>query len=585
MKTIIVAVNSKYIHSSLAPWYLKASCKNNCGTIKVMEFTINDDPESVLSRIYAEGCDVAAFSCYIWNIIFVLRVAENLKKVLPAIKIVLGGPEVSYDSEQVLKLHPFVDFVISGEGESAFNALLRFLNGRDQQLSGIKGLSFREDGRIIVSNSFPLENNLDLIPSPYDEEMLFCVGNRIVYFESSRGCPFSCSYCISSTFEGVRYFSMDRVKADLRFLLTAGVRLVKFVDRTFNCNRERAKAIFKFIIDNAGNTVFHFEVAADLFDEETIEILSMAPKGLIQLEIGIQSTNEASLEAVKRKTNINKVLYYVKRLKELGNIHVHVDLIAGLPSEDYSSFRNSFNDVYNLYPHQLQLGFLKMLKGSAIREECLKYGYKYREYPPYEVLGNEFLSFGEIVKLKRIEEVLERYYNSARFKKSLKYIINGFFASPFDFFEELSFFYLNEGCFERSISSRELYTILIKFIGESNKKIDLTILKELLKFDFLVSDNTNNLPLGIERTYKDSFKTKCFEFLKSEDNIAKFLPQFCGEPPKKVYNRVHFELFTYDIAENDETPPKKDTVILFNYSEKDRVTGHYSFIKIQLPSD
>ena len=583
MKTIIIAVNSKYIHSSLAPWYLKAACKSNCGTIKVMEFTINDNPDSVLSRIYAEGCDIAAFSCYIWNINFILKVAENLKKILPNIKIVLGGPEVSYDPKQVLELHPFVDFVIFGEGESAFNELLGFLNGVGKELYDIKGLSYREDGRITVSKIFPLEQDLDSIPSPYNNEMLSCIGNRIVYFESSRGCPFSCSYCISSTFEGVRYFSLDRVKKDLRFLMAAGVKLVKFVDRTFNCNKDRAKSIFEFIINNAGNTVFHFEAAADLFDEETIEILSRAPKGLIQFEIGIQSTNEVTLEAVKRKTNIKKVLYYVKRLMELGNIHIHVDLIAGLPFEDYSSFRKSFNDVYNLFPHQLQLGFLKMLKGSAIRNESLKYGYKFREYPPYEILGNEFLSYEDIVKLKRIEEVLERYYNSARFERSLKYIINGFFDSPFEFFEEFSLFYLKEGCFERSISSRELYTILLKFIAESNRKVDLTLLNELLKFDFLISDNTNNLPVGIERIFKESFKIKCFEFLKTSDNIAKFLPDFCGEPPKKIFNRVHFELFRYDITENVSIPTKKDTVILFNYSEKNPITEHYSYIKIQLP--
>ncbi len=583
MKTIIIAVNSKYIHSSLAPWYLKAACKSNCGTIKVMEFTINDNPDSVLSRIYAEGCDIAAFSCYIWNINFILKVAENLKKILPNIKIVLGGPEVSYDPQQVLELHPFVDFVIFGEGESAFNELLGFLNGVGKELYDIKGLSYREDGRITVSKIFPLEQDLDSIPSPYNNEMLSCIGNRIVYFESSRGCPFSCSYCISSTFEGVRYFSLDRVKKDLRFLMAAGVKLVKFVDRTFNCNKDRAKSIFEFIINNARNTVFHFEAAADLFDEEIIEILSRAPKGLIQFEIGIQSTNEVTLEAVKRKTNIKKVLYYVKRLMELGNIHIHVDLIAGLPFEDYSSFRKSFNDVYNLFPHQLQLGFLKMLKGSAIRNESLKYGYKFREYPPYEILGNEFLSYEDIVKLKRIEEVLERYYNSARFERSLKYIINGFFDSPFEFFEEFSLFYLKEGCFERSISSRELYTILLKFIAESNRKVDLTLLNELLKFDFLISDNTNNLPVGIERIFKESFKTKCFEFLKTSDNIAKFLPDFCGEPPKKIFNRVHFELFRYDITENVSIPTKKDTVILFNYSEKNPITEHYSYIKIQLP--
>lgn len=583
MKTIIIAVNSKYIHSSLAAWYLKASCDKECGEVVVMEFTINDNLESVLSRIYAQGCNVAAFSCYIWNIGFVLKLAENLKKVLPGVKIILGGPEVSFGSEDILRSNWFVDYIIAGEGEDTFGLLLHSFIDEGINTSAIEGLTGRNDGEIHGTASFPLVRELDTISSPYTKEMLQAIGNRIVYFESSRGCPFSCSYCISSTFGGVRYFSMDRVKSDLLILLSAGVRLVKFVDRTFNCNRQRAKEIFSFIIENAMGTSFHFEAAADLFDEEMFDILSGAPKGLIQLEIGIQSTNEASLEAVKRKTDIKKVFYSIKRLKESGNMHIHVDLIAGLPLEDYKSFMNSFNEAYGLYPHQLQLGFLKLLKGSGLRHEYQKYGYKFRQYPPYEILANDYLSFGDIIKLKKVEELLERYYNSTRFQRTLKFLIEGFFPSPAAFFEELSWYYEDEGYYERAVSSRELYTILLNFVPRLKVKVDIVLFNELLKFDFLVSDNTNNLPKGLERLYSNDFKARCFEFLKSQENIESFLPEFSGVPPKKIYNEVHFEVFRFNVAVDAGTMEEEDTVILFNYSQKDSITGHYRFDKIQLP--
>ncbi|HOM02557.1 MAG TPA: B12-binding domain-containing radical SAM protein [Acetivibrio sp.] len=583
MKTRIIGVNSKYIHSSLAAWYLKASCDKECGEVRVMEFTINDNPEYVLSRIYTEGCDVAAFSCYIWNIGFVLKLAENLKMVLPEVKIILGGPEVSFDPEDILRSNWFVDYVMSGEGEGAFGLLLRSFIDEGVNLDGIEGLSYRKDGKIHGLTSFRQVKELDTIPSPYTQEMLEAVGNRIIYFESSRGCPFSCSYCISSTFDGVRYFSLDRVKSDLLTLINAKVRLVKFVDRTFNCNRQRAKEIFTFIIENARETSFHFEAAADLFDEEMFDILSRAPKGLIQFEIGIQSTNEEALEAVRRKTDIKKVLCNIKRLKELGNMHIHVDLIAGLPFEDYNSFINSFNEAYELYPHQLQLGFLKLLKGSGIRREHQKYGYKFRQYPPYEILSNAYLSFGDIVKLKKMEELLERYYNSGRFQKTLKYLIGGFFPSPAAFFEEFSKYYEKAGNYERSISARELYTILLDFISSLELKVDLVLLNELLKFDFLVSDNTNNLPKGVERLYIDNFSTRCFEFLKNTENVESLLPEFSGVPAKKIYNKVHFEAFRFNVAADTLATEKEDTVILFDYSQKDSITGHYRFYRVELP--
>ncbi|HHV28929.1 MAG TPA: B12-binding domain-containing radical SAM protein [Clostridium sp.] len=583
MKTIIIGINSKYIHSSLAAWYLKASCDKQCGEVRVMEFTINDNPESVLSRIYTEGCDVAAFSCYIWNIGFVLKLAENLKRVLPDVKIILGGPEVSFGPEEILHSNWFVDYIMAGEGEGAFGLLLRSFTDEGVDLDAIEGLSYRKDGEIHGSTTFRLVRELDTIPSPYTEEMLGAVGSRLMYFESSRGCPFSCSYCISSTFDGVRYFSMDRVKSDLLTLINAKVKLVKFVDRTFNCNRERAKEIFSFIIENSKGTSFHFEAAADLFDEEMFDILSRAPKGLIQFEIGIQSTNEGALEAVRRKTDIKKVFHSIKRLKEYGNMHIHADLIAGLPLEDYNSFMNSFNEVYELYPHQLQLGFLKLLKGSSIRHEYRKHGYKFRQYPPYEILANNYLSFGDIIGLKRIEELLERYYNSARFQRTLKYLIEVFFPSPAAFFEEFSRYYDKAGYYERSISARELYTILLDFASSLKLKVDLIMLNEILKFDFLVSDNTNNLPKGLERIYIDNFRARCFEFLKSKANIENFLPKFSSIPPKKIFNEVHFEAFRFNVADDTGIMDKEDTVILIDYSQKDSITGHYRYYRIQLP--
>lgn len=582
MKTVIVAVNSKYVHSSLAPWYLKASCDAGCGDVKVMEFTINESPDVVLTRIYKEDCDVAAFSCYIWNIEFVHKICGNLKKVSPNIKIIYGGPEVSYCPQAILRGNSFVDYVISGEAEITFNDLLLFLNKGIGKLSNVKGLSYKKNGEIIESDSFSLVDNLDLISSPYTKEMLSFVGSRIIYFESSRGCPFSCSYCISSTFEGIRYFSMARVKSELKWLMSKGIKLIKFVDRTFNCNKERAKDIFKFIIDNVQQTMFHFEIAADLLDEEMLELLSRAPKGLIQFEIGVQSTNQDTLAAVRRKTKLKEVLYYVNRLVEMGNIHIHVDLIAGLPLEGYDSFKSSFDDVFGLKAHNLQMGFLKMLKGSSIRKESALYGYRFRDYPPYEVLGNKSISFREMTRLKEIEEVLERYHNSSRFIKTLEYVIENYFSSPFVFFETLAQFYLNEGCFERSVSGRGLYTIFLRFLSNLENGADIGLINELLKFDFLASNNTNNLPDGIERIYSKNFRGRCFEFLKYQENVEKYLPKFSGMTPKKIFTKIHFELFNHNVLDNGRILSGDNMVIMFNYDNYDKVLGHYEFAEVIL---
>jgi len=581
MKTLIVSLNSKYIHSSLAAWYLKAYCEDCCDDVKVLESTINDSPDSVLSAIYLEKADVVGFSCYIWNIEAVLKLAGNLKKVSPDVRILLGGPEVSFDAKKMMEENGFIDFIISGEGEIPFRKLLEQLASGVWKPDEIDGLTYRDSGRIISNKPGSWIENLDSIPSPYTDEMLDAVGKRIMYFEASRGCPFSCAYCLSSTFEGVRNFSMERVKEDLKKLMKAGVKLVKFVDRTFNCNRKRAKEIFRFIIKESEDTVFHFEAAADLFDDEMIEILSQAPPGRIQFEIGVQTTNAVTLELIDRKTNLDIVFDNVRKLRALGNIHIHLDLIAGLPKEDFRSFMCSFDDVYRLKPHQLQLGFLKMLKGSGIRQNAGKYGYGYRDYPPYEVLYSDSMSFDEILVLKGIEDLVDRYYNSGRFQVSLEYLTETCYSSPFSFYWEFYNFCRDEGYAGKALSGRDTYTVLLEFLRKVLPQEKVELLKDLMKLDYLSSDNSNNLPEGIEREIQPGFKERCFEFLKDEGNLKKYLPELFDMPAKQIYKQVHFETFRHDVVQGIKAGSfeRKRTVVLFKYYERDRVTGQYRYIR------
>ncbi|MDQ2085686.1 B12-binding domain-containing radical SAM protein [Herbivorax sp. ANBcel31] len=579
MKVLLTAINAKYIHSALAPWYLWASCKDYFDDIEVKEFSINENLEDILGNIYFKKCDVVAFSCYIWNIEHVLKTSANLKKIAPDIKIVLGGPEVSHNAEGILNNNKYIDYIISGEGEFSFRQLLQFFEHKNINIDDIKGIAYRKNKKVVSGEEPALIENLDDIPTVYTKEMIESVKDKIIYYESSRGCPFSCSYCISSTFKGVRYFSMDRVKKELKTLLDEEVKLVKFVDRTFNCNKKRVMEIFKFVIENSVNTCFHFEAAGDLFDSDMLELLSKAPEGIIQFEIGVQSTNEPTLQEIDRRTNTEKVFYYAKKLIDLGNIHVHLDLIAGLPYENYSSFKNSFDEVYNLKPHKLQLGFLKMLKGSEIRKNSESHHYLYREYPPYEVLQNKYLSFEEIFKLKKIEKLVDRYYNSGRFCKSVDYIIKNYFSSPFEFYEDLASFYEKEGYFNRSISSRELYTILLKFIDVLS--IDKEIISELMKFDFLTSHKNTNIPEGIEKIHMPKLRGKVSEFLKNKENVNKYLPEYLGASVKKIIKNIHFEPFRLDVTNKFERKENLE-IILFNYNKKSKVLGLFEFKKIDL---
>ncbi|MBZ4647477.1 MAG: B12-binding radical protein [Clostridia bacterium] len=567
MKVLLTTLNAKYIHSSLALRYLEKYCQNGNYEMVVEEYTINDHLDSITANIYKTGTDIIAFSCYIWNISMILEIADRLKKVKPDSIIILGGPEVSYDAGEILSKHTFIDYIIVGEGEETLKGLLEYLTNGQQPLENMKGIVYRDAYKnIIINESRPLICDLDKIPSPYSERDISKLTGKIVYYETSRGCPFNCSYCLSSTIHGVRYFSMDRVKSDLLFLIKNDVKQVKLVDRTFNCDKDRTMELFKFLVENQKNTSFHFEIAADLLDDKMIEYLAGIPKGLFQFEIGVQSTNLNTISAIDRKTNFEKLVANVKKLRRADNIHLHLDLIAGLPEEDYQSFIRSFDDVYRLSPHVLQMGFLKLLKGSKIRQQAGEYEYQHTTLPPYEVLRNKWIGYGEILKLKGVEDVLEKYHNSKVFEKSLGYILKRFYKSPFKFFEDLSEYFAQEGMDRLAHSRKALYDILFEFY---NKKfgIEVDIFSQYLKFDLFYHQKGIQPPYWAKSKDIPDFKEKCFNFLKNEENVRKFLPQYIEIPPKKIIKEVDFHVFDFDVLADifNDRPAKQETVVLYDY--------------------
>ncbi len=473
-KILLCALNSKFIHSCLAVYSLKKyAVSHGCDKEKILikEFTINDTLDYILEGIFSAKADTVAFSVYIWNVEYVSRLCKILKKVSPETIIILGGPEVTY-----IEKHPFFseedfDFILRGEGEKSFYNLIT--------------TGEAEDGKI---------TDLDEIPFPYDEENIHLFRNRIVYYESSRGCPFSCAYCLSSAEKGVRSLSLERVKSDLEFFAEHGVKQVKFVDRTFNCNKERAYEIWQFIIINFSHTDmnFHFEIAADLLDEELMRILKFAPDGLIQLEIGIQSTDEETLRTSCRKTDTKKVLSNTKKLIEMGSINIHTDLIAGLPGESLEKFKKSFNDVYPLESHQLQLGFLKILYGTKMEEISKDFDFIFSPFPPYEILSNQDLSHEDILFLKKFEDVFEKIYNSQRFMLTLKEL-EKFFENPFEMFEKITEFFDEKNLSFVSVSTREIYNTLHRFFKEKLSK-DTKNFDEQLLCDFYFSEKSELVP-------------------------------------------------------------------------------------------
>ncbi len=463
MKILLTTLNSKYIHSNLALRYLYASAETSRHAIDIQEFTINNEEDYIFTELLRRNYDVICFSCYIWNVEKILYLAENLKKARPETRVLLGGPEVSYDVVPFMSRHKFIDFIIAGEGEATFSELAEELLSDMPEFERIRGLTYRQEGKIFVNPPAP-PISFELIPFPYLN--LVCESDKIMYYESSRGCPFQCEYCLSSLERKVRTLSMERVKSDLSYFIYKNVKQVKFIDRTFNWDKKRCYEIMNYLIlsDN-GITNFHFELCGDLIDENLLQLLSVVRSGLFQFEIGIQSTNDKTLRACNRNSNFQKLSENVKQLRAFDNIHLHLDLIAGLPYEDYLSFRKSFNDVYALKGHALQLGFLKLLKGAPIREQVEEHGYIYRSKAPYEVIANKYIPASDLIRLKKIENLLDLYYNRRGFRQTLDFAIENLAETPFDFYEELADYYYLKGFQHRSHKKEDVYRIFLLYAG------------------------------------------------------------------------------------------------------------------------
>lgn len=571
MKALLCGINAKYIHTNLAIRQIKGYVEENSDySVGIIEFTINNYIGEMLKGFYEEKPDVLGFSCYLWNIEIVEKLTFLLKKLLPDLIIILGGPEVTYNPSEVLSRCP-CDFVISGEGEETFCELLSCIeNGGAENVAGI---SFRENGEVIT-NSKCSALDMARLPFPYDN--FSEIENKICYYEASRGCPFSCKYCLSSIEKGVRFAPLEKVFSELKIFLDNKVSQVKFVDRTFNCRKDYAMAIIDFLIKNDnGITNFHFEVAAELLDDEIITLLSTARKGLFQLEIGVQSTNSDTLDAIARKSSFEWLSSCVKKLKQADNIHLHLDLITGLPLEDLNSFKKSFDDVYGLLPHQLQLGFLKILKGSGMEKMCAEYGVEYSPFPPYEVLKTHCLSYDDVLTLKDVEEAVEIFYNTNRYCHAVGYLLN-FFDSSFGFYLALANFKKERNILSLVHNKQTSYAFLALFAKEKLPKCDSEVFLNVLLFDFLLHEKPRSIPDWAEKP-KYAIKDAAYSFIVRENAALLLLPEYSDCEPKQLAKLVHIEKFSV----NPLTLEKTETTLLFNYRARN-LRGNAKAIPIEL---
>ena len=541
MKILLVACNAKYIHSNLAVYDLQAYASDYADHIVLKEYTINQQKDDIMRDIYLEHPDVVCVSCYIWNLSFVKELMADLIKILPGADFWAGGPEVSYDAEKFLTENSEFKGVMVGEGEETFKELAgHYVEKNPQNMKNMTGICYR-DGDQIIHNGWRQIMDLSSIPFIYKDLSEF--KNRIIYYESSRGCPFSCSYCLSSIDKKLRFRDTETVKKELQFFIDNKVPQVKFVDRTFNCKHDHAMAIWKYINEHDnGVTNFHFEISADLLREEELQEMSTMRPGLIQLEIGVQSTNPDTIKAIHRTMDFEKLKGIVDRIHSFGNIHQHLDLIAGLPYEDYDSFRHSFNDVYALKPQQLQLGFLKVLKGSHMMEMCKEYGIVYKTQEPYEVLSTKWLDYDHVLKLKTVENMVEVYYNSGQFQNTLEYL-EKFFPDAFSIYERLGSFYMEKGYGDVSHTRMRRYEILLEFL-EDVPEISMDQVKDQMVYDLYLRENLKSRP-GFARDQKP-FERQIWDFRKRE----------------KVAKNAHVEVFA------------DGTVLLFNYADRDPLTNN-----------
>lgn len=575
MKIILTAVNAKYIHSNLAVYTLQSSAEKAGVFPEIREFTINQSKDSMLRSLFLARADVVCVSCYIWNISIVEDLITEYHKISPKTKIWLGGPEVSYHAEEMLEQYPFLAGIMKGEGEVTFREIAVYYQNQENGMEGktleeIHGITYRDADGAVKSNPWRPVMDLSEVDFPYANLKKF--ENRIIYYESSRGCPFSCSYCLSSIDKRLRFRNLDLVKKELAFFLEQKVPQVKFVDRTFNCKKDHAMAIWKFIAEHDnGVTNFHFEIAADLITEEELELLNTLRPGLVQLEIGVQSTNPQTIEAIHRKMDFGKVTEIVNRIAKGRNIHQHLDLIAGLPYEDYASFRRSFADVYALRPQQLQLGFLKVLRGSFMYEHTKEYDCHYQEREPYEVLYTKWLPYDDVLKLKDVEEMVEVYYNSGQFVHTLP-MIERLYENPFDFFQELGDFYRAKGYSEAAHNRIQRYEILLEFLRDE-KQQDEAFFRQMMVLDLYARENMKTRP----HFAKDpsEWKNESRDFYQKEAETRTLLPSYTTYDWKQLQRMTHVEVFDYDVLGNGE---KARTILLFDYQKRDPLTGNAEMI-------
>ena len=577
MKFLLTAVNAKYIHSNPAIYSLRAYAGAAYEQhIELAEYTINHSLQSILTGIYEKKPDVIGFSCYIWNIRMIEELLEELPKIMPRVPIWVGGPEVTYRAAEFLEQHPSVQGVMVGEGEATFLEVLRYYLEEPISLSQIAGIVYRDEKGRIIQNEPRELTNLDRLPFLYHNLEPFT--NRIIYYETGRGCPYRCSYCLSSIDKTVRLRSFSVVREELQFFLDHQVTQVKFVDRTFNCNRKHAMDIWQYLIEHDnGVTNFHFEIEADILSEEELVLLAKARPGLFQMEIGVQTANPETLHEIRRTARLDRIEHAVAQLKRAGNIHVHLDLIAGLPFEDYESFGHSFDTVYAMEPEQLQLGFLKVLWGSYMQEKAKDYELKYLTTAPYEVLSTKWLSYGDVVRLKRVEEMVELYYNSNQFTTTLP-LLEAFFARPFAMYQALADFYEDNGYFVTTPSRIYRYQVLLDFILSIASGEHLAYFKEALTYDIYLRENAKSRPDFAPDLQE--YKNVITDFYREEAENHRFLPESSQYDARQLQRMTHLEVLQYPVFSKEKMAELKNGLwekeesyfVLFDYASRNPLT-------------
>ncbi|MEK4244856.1 B12-binding domain-containing radical SAM protein [Psychrobacillus sp. FSL K6-2684] len=577
MNIILTTLNAKFIHTNLALRCLKAYAEPEYSPL-IIEYTIKDPTFNIVADLYQKKPSIVGFSCYIWNIEETIKVIKMLKTVDPSITIILGGPEVSYDTNVWLRQVKEIDYIVVGEGEQAFKETLDFLSDK-KDVKDVPGLAYVQNDKFILN---PLPPKLDLreSPSPYRfEEDLAYLSKRIVYIETSRGCPFSCQFCLSSIEVGVRYFNREKVKEDIRYLMQNGAKTIKFVDRTFNISRSYAMEMFQFLIDeHLPGVVFQFEITADIMRPEVIQFLNdNAPAGLFRFEIGVQSTNDLTNELVKRRQNFEKLKRTVTMVKSGGKIDQHLDLIAGLPEEDYTSFRRTFNEVFEMRPEELQLGFLKLLRGTGLRVEAEKYGYVYVDQAPYEIFSNNVLSFNDILRIKQVEDVLEKYWNAHRMDQTLEFLFNHIFETPFDFFQQFGTFWEDRNWSRIGHQLEDLYTRLFDFLGNL-EGIPLNTVKSVMKLDYLSKQKFQPRKPWWENDMSKEEQSAIYKLLLESPSIAgeEFAQMDLTE--REIYKQTFITPISIDMNLFKQGVIKEEQGFLLTTFHKGN-TPHFSYIQ------